>query len=525
VGFIRRLCGDIKKIAPQIIIILGGPEVSFVSVDSSDISDMPFDGHLYDYVIAGEGERAFFCLLHDLNKINGNNISDCKNYKEKFGYKIDENGNGKKISCDEITDLSEIPFIYSHTDISLFNDRIIYYESSRGCPFSCSYCLSAQGGRVRYLPLERVYSDINFFISNSKENSIKQVKFVVRTFNSDRNRAYAIFEYIISNSNANNAAENSKKIQNYQNYHFEICADLLDERVINLLSKAEAGLIQFEIGIQTTNPKALEMCARKTDIKKSFDNINLLLQNKNIHIHVDLIAGLPEDTLESFKDAFNQVYALQAHQFQLGFLKLLRGAPLNNQVEQYGYKFSSNPPYEILGNDNISGADLILLSGVEIALDKFYNSGKFAESLHYLIDNNNDCCNYFKTPFDFYLRLSEYMLRHDWLYRAVSLDNLYNILLGFADSCDCGKNVSDSINLNHLKEKLLLDYHSCDNYDKPPKAVRDIWKPYNSYKDSYNDMVRKSGLKNATIRKIGSTFYYFDYSKKNPVTNRYDKII
>lgn len=466
VDFIRRLCGDIKKIAPQIKIILGGPEVSF---------DVPIDENMYDYMIAGEGERALFCLV---NEICGNDISS---YKETFGYKKD----GKKISCEEIKNLSEIPFIYAQTDINLFKDRIIYYESSRGCPFSCSYCLSAQSKKVRYLPLERVYSDIDFFI---KEETVKQVKFVDRTFNSDKKRAYAIFEYIINNA--------AREI----NFHFEICADLLDEQMLNLLSKAEKGLIQFEIGIQTTNEKSLEMCARKTDIKKCFDNINLLLKNKNINIHVDLIAGLPEDTLENFKNSFNQVYHLKAHQFQLGFLKLLRGAPLNNQIKQYGYKFSENPPYEILANDKITHEDLTRLNGIEIVLDKFYNSRKFEESLHY-------CCEFFETPFDFYSHLSCHMMCQNVLYRAVSLDNLYHILLGFA--------TVHKINTAGLKEMILLDYHSGDIYDKPPKAVRDIWAPYKSYKNTAQN-------ENLTTRKIGSKYYYFDYSRKNPVTNRYD---
>ena len=466
VDFISKLCGDIKKIAPQIKIILGGPEVSF---------DVPFSfsEEIYDYIIAGEGERAFFCLVSELY---GNDIS---NYSEKFSYKTD----GKRVSCKKIDNLAEMPFIYTQDNINLFKDKIIYYESSRGCPFSCAYCLSAQSRRVRCLPIERVYSDVSFFI---QEESVKQVKFVDRTFNSDKSRAYAIFEHIINNTAVN------------KNFHFEICADLLDQRTINLLSKAENGLIQFEIGIQTINKKSLEICARKTDIKKCFENISLLLKNKNINIHVDLIAGLPEDTFENFKDAFNQVYNLKAHQFQLGFLKLLRGAPLNNQVEKYGYKFSESPPYEILANAVMIHEDLSVLHGVEIVLDKFYNSGKFKESLNY-------CCAFFDTPFDFYSRLSSYMLCRDWLYRACSLENLYNILIDFA--------VLRDIDISELKEILLLDYHSGDIRDKPPQALRDIWIPYKKYKDMAKDS-----------RKIGNKYYYFDYALKNPVTNRYNII-
>lgn len=471
VDFIVKLCGDIKKISPKTKIILGGPEVSFYE------PDVPFSADIYDYIIAGEGERAFFCLI---GEIYGYDYV-IRPLKEKFGYKKD----GKKISCEEIASLSEIPFVYAHTDINLFKDRIIYYESSRGCPFSCSYCLSAKSRRVRCLPLERVYSDVNFFL---QEESVKQVKFVDRTFNSDKDRAYAIFEHIINNAN------------NKLNFHFEICADLLDERTINLLSQAESGLIQFETGIQTTNRKSLEMCARNTDTEKCFENIKLLLKHKNINIHVDLIAGLPEDTLEDFKDAFNQVYNLKAHQFQLGFLKLLRGAPINNQIEHYGYKFSENPPYEILANNNMAHKDLAVLHGVEIALDKFYNSGKFAESLNY-------CCDFFESPYNFYSRLSNYMLNMEWLYRAVSLENLYNILNDFA--------VCSGISIDGLKEVMLLDYHSCDTRDKPPQILRDIWSPYKSYKET---------AQNLTARKIGSKYYYFDYGRKNPVTNRYDII-
>lgn len=474
IDFISKLCSDIKKISPETVIILGGPEVSF---DNADIHD------LCDYIIIGEGERAFFCLI---NELCGNDIS---NYKKKFGYKNDD----KLISCTPIENLSEIPFVYAHTNMNVFKDRIIYYESSRGCPFSCSYCISSRHGHVRYLPLERVYSDIDFFLY---QEHAKQVKFVDRTFNSDKNRAYSIFEYII-----NNAAMSEK------NFHFEICADLLDERTLNLLSEAENGLIQFEIGIQTTNEKSLKVCARKTNIEKCFENIKLLLKPQNINIHVDLIAGLPEDTIEDFKAAFNQVYALKAHQFQLGFLKLLKGAPLNSQIEEYGYKFSRSTPYEILTNDNLSYKDLVVLHGVEIALDKFYNSGKFSVSLDYF-------CDFFDSPYDFYLHLSNHMTKSDVLYRPLSLENLYNILLDFANHNETDVN----IDISYFKELLLIDYHSGDTRDNPPQILRDIWQPYKRYKET----VPNTNLVDLTARKIGSKYYFFDYSKKNPVTNRYD---
>ena len=477
IDFISKLCGDIKKISPETIIILGGPEVSF---DNANIRD------LCNYIIIGEGERAFFCLVSELCR------HDISNYKENFGYKKD----GKLISCVPIENLSEIPFVYAHTDMNVFNDRIIYYESSRGCPFSCSYCLSSRHGNVRYLPLERVYSDIDFF---SQQEHVRQVKFVDRTFNSDKDRAYAIFEHIISN------ADTTKE----KNFHFEICADLLDEQTINLLSNAQSGLLQFEIGIQTTNEKSLKMCARKTDIEKCFENIRLLMKSGNINIHVDLIAGLPEDTLEDFKIAFNQVYGLKAHQFQLGFLKLLKGAPLNNQIEQYGYKFSKNAPYEILSNSNMAHKDLAILHGVEIALDKLYNSGKFIASLDY-------CCTFFDSPYDFYLHLSDYMLKINVLHRALSLEKLYNILIDFANVHKAY--AAADINIQYLKELLLLDYHSGDTRDNPPQTLRDIWQPYKKYKEIIPS-IKSADL---TVREIGNKYYFFDYNKKNSVTNRYD---
>ena len=478
INFISKLCGDIKKIFPLSKIILGGPEVSF--------GVLP-DENIYDYVIIGEGERAFFCLI---NEMQGNDISD---YKEKFGYKT----NGKKINCTEIENFSEIPFIYSQTDIGLFRNRIIYYESSRGCPFTCTYCLSSGDGKIRYQPLERVYNEIDFFLT---EKNIRQVKFVDRTFNSNKNRAYEIFKYIINNT----VCENNDYERSI-NFHFEICADLLDENIINLLSKAERGLIQFEIGIQTTTKETLEACTRKTDIKKCFDNIKLLLKNNNINIHVDLIAGLPKETFDSFKYAFNQVYSLNAHKFQLGFLKLLKGAPINSQIEQYAYKFSEYPPYEILTNSDMSYDDLAILNRIEIVLEKFYNSGKINSSLSYLI-NNHDC---FKTPFDFYLCFSNYLIQRNMLYSSLSLDNLYNILIDFA--------FNKKINIVYLKEMLLLDYHSGDIYDTPPKAVRDIWEPYKNYRTA---AIHENA--NLTARKIGQEYYFFEYNKKNPVTGRYE---
>ena len=271
VEYVSRLCRIIKKISPETEIILGGPEVSYIEKHPF------FDEKDFDFILKGEGEKSFYELI-----------------------------SSGKITNEKILNLDELPFPYDEENICLFENRIVYYESSRGCPFSCAYCLSSAEKGVRFLSMERVKSDLEFFSSHN----VKQVKFVDRTFNADKKRAYEIWQFIIANFSDGN-----------MNFHFEIAADLLDENLISLLGTAPDGLIQLEIGIQSTKDETLVLSCRKTDTQKVLSNTKKLVEQGNINIHTDLIAGLPGETPEDFKQSFNDVYKLKSHQLQLGFLK------------------------------------------------------------------------------------------------------------------------------------------------------------------------------------------------------------
>ena len=467
VAYVSRLTQDIKKVNPECIIIIGGPEVGYGTEHTSLV---------YDYVVQGEGERAFYALMVSLVKK--------ENVKLPFEFQVD----GKKVATGRIKDLASIPFIYNEENISRFDNRIIYYESSRGCPYSCAYCLSSVERGVRYLDLDRVFNDLSFFI----KSGVKQVKFVDRTFNCDNDRAYKILSFIIENAK-------DKDI----NFHFEVGADLFTDKVLDLLAKAPSGLIQFEAGIQSTYEKALMESVRKTNLDRCFQNIERITRMGNIHMHVDLIAGLPYETLAIFKKSFNEAYLLYSHQLQLGFLKLLPGTRMNDMLEKHGYVFSEHPPYEILSSKYLSYDDLASLKRVEFILEKYYNSGRFYKTLRNLIE-------YFDTPFDMYEMIAEYFEKTNNLFRSISSRELYDILFEFV-----------ILNMPDKKDEfahlMLFDYHASDSSNYPPKSLQYLWKGRKLSKDANMD---KSFVN--SVRFVGEEFYVFDYSGKNKVTGRYD---
>lgn len=473
VDFVARLCSDIRRSAPGTLLVLGGPEVSY---------GCPICPDHYDYLIAGEGERAFFCLVSDLLG------EDSALFSRQYAYEC----RGREVRCRPMEDLSQIPFIYALESPQTFENRILYYESSRGCPFSCAYCLSACESGVRYLPLERVFQDLDHFIHHS---CVPQVKFVDRTFNSSKPRAYEIFRYLMTHTHRP------------MNFHFEICADLLDEATLDLLSGAPPGLFQFEVGIQTTNQTALALSGRVTDMAQCMSNLERLVAMGNIHTHVDLIAGLPGDDFEDFTRSFDRVYRLGAQQFQLGFLKLLRGTPLNGLVEEYGYAFSGHSPYEILTNRHLSPGQLEELSRVEDVLERYANSQRFSNALGYLE-------GYFPRPYRLYSALAAFFMEKGLSFQGCALNTLYDLLLEF------GVGVP-GLDQGILEEYILLDYHSGNPSDHPPAGVKGRWQPYHHYKKEARARVADPGL---TARKIGGRWCYFDYSEKNPITNRFDLV-
>ena len=451
---VKDLLQDIRVVLPGCRILLGGPEVSF------GIPEIP--SALYDHVIAGEGERAFFGLLLKLLHI-----------QIPAGY-----------TCEGQLKGEEIPFIYSDENIDRFANRIVYYESSRGCPFSCAYCLSGGEERVRFKPLEQVFRDLDFFI----RHRVPQVKFVDRTFNCNGERSRRILTYLLEH-----AAGSS------MNFHFECAGDLFDDEQLAIIAQAPRGLFQFEIGIQSTYAPALCAACRKTDTNKVLQNVRRLLQGANANVHVDLIAGLPEEGYARFTQSFNEVYDLHAHQLQLGFLKILKGAPLNDMKDRYGYLFSQNPPYEILRNNVLSNGELLRMKAVEDVLNRYYNAGRYGKTLALLTEKS-------ATPWDLYEDLSQWFVERGLLGRGISARNASEELLSFALS----RYPEDR---ERICWTLLEDFYRTDPSDVVPISL----KPYHTPASVARKMVPDcpSGQ---TVRLIREQIYLIDYNKKDPVT-------
>jgi radical SAM superfamily enzyme YgiQ (UPF0313 family) len=347
------LIKDIKKAEPGTRIILGGPEVSF------ECEKLMFENPLIDFIIRGEGEDVFNRLLISLEKQDTDvKKSDIYNLEKISG--LCHRKQGRIIVSEHyniIEKLDTIKSPYTEEMLSNIKDKAVYFESSRGCPFSCSYCLSSTFKGVRYFSLERVKDELRMLV----KMGVKQIKFLDRTFNCDRNRAREIIEFVLENGND-------------INFHFEMCADLLDDDLADLLKKAPDGLIQLEIGVQSINTRSLEAVNRKSDIERLFHYVCELKETGNIHIHLDLIAGLPYEDLKSLKNSFNGVFELRPHYLQLGFLKLLRGTSIRDKGDEHGYIYSELPPYEIISNSYISFDEILIFKDIEKVFDMYYNS-------------------------------------------------------------------------------------------------------------------------------------------------------
>lgn len=352
---IIKIAGTLKVILPETKIILGGPEVSFSAFDY--LSKYSF----LDAIIIGEGEKTLLEYL----KAFKNNLQ----YDDILGLAFWKNNeviiNKERMLLEE---LAEIPFVYNATDFEALKNKIVYYESSRGCAFNCSYCLSSTIKGIRFLGAERIASDLKKFITAD----VKQVKFVDRTFNASKEHAMKVWQIIFENYNGKT------------NFHFEISADLLDAEMISFLASFPKGALQFEIGVQSTNPHTLEVINRKSDIKKLCNNVSMLRQSANIHIHLDLIAGLPCEDIDSFEKSFNNVFELNPHHFQLGFLKLLKGTSMNERVQEFGILSRQYPPYEVINTNWLSFEEILLLKDIEDILENYYNTGHFTNYFKYV---------------------------------------------------------------------------------------------------------------------------------------------
>jgi radical SAM superfamily enzyme YgiQ (UPF0313 family) len=416
IEFVYKLCENIRKVLPQTVIVLGGPEVSY---DSPEVLK---ENKNIDYIISGEGEIAFRNLIEGLSR--------------------EEKPAESYIKGIAVSNPDNIPSPYSSQMLESTKNKILYFESQRGCPFNCSYCLSSVSEGVRYFSEDRVKKDLKKLIDEKTE----QIKFVDRTFNCNKERAKDIFKYIIENNRESR-------------FHFEVAADLFDDEMFDILKEAPIGLIQLEIGIQTLNETVLDLIKRKTDSKAVLANIKKLLEFKNIHIHVDLIAGLPEEDFKSFENSFNSVYNLKPHMLQLGFLKMLKGTAIRSKAKKYNYRFKSFPPYEVLSNNSISFSEISILKEIEELVERFYNSGRFLLSTNYIIDN------YFNSPFEFYMSLRNYMMQLEFYKKAVPVKMLYAMLMEFIKSIG----VAD---IEPVNELLKIDFLSSDKSGKLPECIK-----------------------------------------------------
>ena len=373
---ILALAENIHKVLPETRIWAGGPEVSY------DAGLFLRENPAFTGVMIGEGEKTFARVLAyyvdgvgSLEEIPGiafrteNNICDIaqKDWeKEKLNLRKTEKEIQVTAAQIDTKTLDELPFVYE--DLDQFENRIIYYETSRGCPFSCSYCLSSIDKRVRFRSLDKVFEELSFFL----EHRVPQVKFVDRTFNCSHAHAMAIWKFIQEHDNG------------VTNFHFEIAADLLDKEELEILSEMRPGLVQLEIGVQTVNEQSLEAIHRTAKFEKITANVKEVEKGSNIHQHLDLIAGLPYEDFESFQHSFNEVYRLHPQELQLGFLKVLRGSEMHQRAEEYGIVYRSRPPYEVLSTRWISCDELLRLKEVEEMLEVYYNSQQFRNTMQAL---------------------------------------------------------------------------------------------------------------------------------------------
>ena len=479
--YILKTVREIKKVL-GVEIILGGPEVAF------DAESVMVAYPEVDYICTNEGEETLLRLF-----TNENQLPAGLYYREND--KILFSGVPQSIS-----NLDIIPFLYDVAELSQ-KSKIFYYESSRGCPFNCAYCMSSLDKNVRYYSIERVKADLKIFL----DNKVALVKFIDRTYNLQKERYMAIWKFLVDNSNG------------VTSFHFEISADLFDDETLEFLNSVK-GLFQFEIGVQSSNLQTLDAVNRKTDLAKLRSNVAKI--NKGIHIHLDLIAGLPYEDYQTFKSSFEFVYSMKPGMIQLGFLKILRGTPIFSEVEIHKYKYQDFPPYEVLENKYISFEDIIRLKNIEHCLDYFYNSQRFTNSTEFIIDS----C-YGGNAFDFFEDISICFDARGFFDISHKIINLYQYLYDFY--------VYKSFESNDIfVAKLKLDYllqgkpgsfpnwfkHDYDN-DSYNKLLRSkvIHGEYESLKQAYKQTeVVDFNYDLLNWRKSSKT-YLFQYSK-NPTS-------
>lgn len=479
ISFVRELIRDLVKILPKTAFWAGGPEVSYDA--EKFLTEMPeMTG-----VMVGEGEKTFHDLLEFY--IDGkDSLEEISGIAYRTGDKIIHNG------WRELMDLSAIPFVYEH--LEKFENRIIYYESSRGCPFSCSYCLSSIDKKLRFRDLELVKKELQFFL----DHRVPQVKFVDRTFNCKHEHAMTIWKYILEHDNG------------VTNFHFEISADLLREEEMELMSQMRPGLIQLEIGVQSTNPETIRAIHRHMDLKKLEHCVNRVHSFRNIHQHLDLIAGLPYEDYDIFHQSFNDVYQMKPDQLQLGFLKVLKGSLMQKEAEVYGIVYKEKEPYEVLSTNWITYGEVLKLKMVESMVEVYYNSGQFWHTLEYLVPLEKDAFTFYEKLGSFYEKKGYSEISHSRMRR-------YEILLEYLQE-------ETDVPTEVAAQKMLYDLYLREKLKKRPAFAPDQ-KQYETAVWNYRKNNQVSKTAHIEVFENG-TVILFDYEKRDPLSkNAYTEVI
>jgi len=496
IEIIYDLINNFRKINQNTDIWLGGPEVAYRADEVLEQLDITG-------ILLGEGEIPFSFLVREYQKIHPS-FSNIPGIAMK----------GLKTEVPELIAMDELPFVYESILTKDFDNRIPYYETMRGCPFSCSYCLSSIDKRVRFRSMDLVKKELQFFL----DNKVKQVKFVDRTFNCKEEHALEIWKYIVEHDNG------------ISNFHFEVAADVMTEKELDLIKKMRPGLIQLEVGVQSTNKETIKAINRIMDFDKVAKVSKAIISNNNIHLHLDLIAGLPKEDYNSFKISFNQVYSLKPHELQLGFLKVLSGTKIEPLAKDGHIAYWDKPPYEVLFTDWLSYEEVRKLKNIEEMLEIYYNSNQFIHSVAYIEA-------FFDTAFDFYEALADYYEKNGHLIIQSSRIKKYDILLEFANNLN-SENNNPSINISMLKEALLIDLYSRENLKKQPDFAKEIPKEYlNKIHDFYLKEMEKpeyltSGYEGFDLKQLmkqthieiveylfdDKRILLFDYSKKDPIS-------
>lgn len=510
VSMVLSLSVELKKLLPDLQIVLGGPEVSY------EMEPFLKAHPEIDLIIYSEGETAFRKVVEAF--VKGTFLTERKHiesiaYREEIGKETAGKRNEKIVMnpVSSLMDLNQIPFVYEK--IEDFEHKIIYYESSRGCPFSCSYCLSSIDKKVRFRDIEMVKKELQFFI----DHKVPQVKFVDRTFNCNHKHALELWDYIQSHDNG------------VTNFHFEIAADLLNEQELEVLSKMRPGLVQLEIGVQSTNEKTLEEINRSMDLNKVRKNVERVHSFENIHQHLDLIAGLPFEDYESFKTSFNEVYRMEPQQLQLGFLKVLKGSKMYENREAYGLLYQEQAPYEVFCTKWISYDEIIRLKQVEEVLELYYNSSQFKLTLSYLL-------HFWETPFSFYEELGDFYKKEGYFSRKYARIGYYEKLLAFIRKECQNRGVEEEV----VEELMLYDLYARENLKSRPSFGKDLSEYKERYVEIFKRIAKEQQADSKTIgkrhhieafsfdpiatakegRRSGDAQHiYFNYDKRNPLTN------